>query len=256
MLHYITYGNEENEKIMFLHGGGLDGYMWREVAMLLQDKFFCIVPDLPGHGGSVKNNQFTTKNCVKELNKFFDKFGEMNVVGLSMGGTITLRLLQTHHKQIKTAMISGTSSGFSRFTAFLLNTYYIQFRKPQSPVERTQMLIKLCNIPERFRESLIHSNSLITKKTSKQMYPMISETKLPKNNKIPFLIAVGGEEGERMISYTNKMVNEIPNSKGFIVPGGHHTWNYEDPQLFANTVRCWIEKQEIFQENREEESNA
>lgn len=245
-MYYRISGDEQNEKILFLHGGGLDGNMWNEVAKYLDQDYCCIVPDLPGHGKSSAVLPFTTDNCVQEIKEIFNKFGKMHVVGLSLGGAITLRLLRDCSEYIHSVMISGTSSGISRFTAFLLNTYYITFRKQESPEARADFLINGCDIPEKYRDELINAASFTTKKLAKQMYIMISEIRIPTKNNRPLLIMVGENEGELMLGYTNKLHKEIPNSKSLVVPSVNHAWSYEDPELFANIIKCWIEEEKIY----------
>ena len=44
-IHYRESG--EGEPIVFLHGLLVDGRLWRKVTPLLEDRFRCIVPDLP-----------------------------------------------------------------------------------------------------------------------------------------------------------------------------------------------------------------
>lgn len=245
-MYYRVFGDESKEKILFLHGGGLDGNMWNETVSFLEEDYCCIVPDLPGHSKSANIEPFTTEKCVQEIEKLFEKFGAMYIVGLSLGGAITLRLLRDYPKNIKSAIISGTSSGISRFTAFLLNTYYITCRKQESPEVRAEFLIKGCSIPEKYRDELIRAASFTTKKLAKQMYIMIGEIKVPTKNACPLLILVGEKEGDLMYTYTEKLHQGIPNSTSYIVPNMNHAWSYEDPRLFANMIKCWIEKEEVY----------
>ena len=44
-LHYSDTG--EGPPIVFVHGLLVDGRLWRKVTPLLQDRFRCIVPNLP-----------------------------------------------------------------------------------------------------------------------------------------------------------------------------------------------------------------
>jgi pimeloyl-ACP methyl ester carboxylesterase len=36
--------------IVFLHGGGIAGWMWREQVKSFKAEYHCLVPDLPGLG--------------------------------------------------------------------------------------------------------------------------------------------------------------------------------------------------------------
>ena len=49
-IHYRESG--EGPPVVFVHGLLVDGRLWRKVTPLLEDRFRCIVPDLPlgSHG--------------------------------------------------------------------------------------------------------------------------------------------------------------------------------------------------------------
>ena len=49
------YGIENNDVIIFLHGGGLSWWNYREEAEKLQDRYHVIIPILDGHAGSDKH---------------------------------------------------------------------------------------------------------------------------------------------------------------------------------------------------------
>ncbi|MCM3358342.1 alpha/beta hydrolase [Psychrobacillus sp. MER TA 171] len=49
-LYYKEDGEQNEQIILFLHGGGVGGWMWDEQVQYFKGKYHCIVPDLPGHG--------------------------------------------------------------------------------------------------------------------------------------------------------------------------------------------------------------
>ena len=52
-MSYEIYGPEKAPTILFLHGGGISGWMWHNQVEALSADYRCIVPDLPEHGKSI-----------------------------------------------------------------------------------------------------------------------------------------------------------------------------------------------------------
>ena len=71
-MEYTEYGMEQNNIIIFLHGGGLAPWNFREESKQLKDKYHIIIPVLDGHSGSDKD--FTTiENNANEIINFIDE---------------------------------------------------------------------------------------------------------------------------------------------------------------------------------------
>ena len=52
-LFYESSDPSNAPTIIFLHGGGLGGWMWRYQVRAFEKQYHCLVPDLPEHGGFV-----------------------------------------------------------------------------------------------------------------------------------------------------------------------------------------------------------
>ncbi len=94
---YYSEDSKKDTMILFIHGYKGSGHSLKEIAMFFKDKYNVSVPVLPGHGTSVEEFRKTCfsqwYNYVKELYiKYRKKYKYVYICGLSMGGTITLRL--------------------------------------------------------------------------------------------------------------------------------------------------------------------
>lgn len=68
-MRYKEYGKENSQAVIFLHGGGLSWWNYREEAELLKNDFHVILPILDGHAGS--DAHFTTiENNAAEVIAF------------------------------------------------------------------------------------------------------------------------------------------------------------------------------------------
>ena len=104
--------------VVLIHGFAEDGDVWKHQLLVLQEKFTVIVPDLPGSGASEimakPNDEAVTiadyADCLFALLQY-ENINECAVFGHSMGGYITLALVEKHPHLIK-------GFGFVHSTAF------------------------------------------------------------------------------------------------------------------------------------------
>ena len=84
--------------VVFVHGFGEDGEVWKNQVDYLKDKAMLIIPDLPGSGQSEMIDDMSMvgmAECVKALVDFenIDKF---TLLGHSMGGYISLAFAEKY----------------------------------------------------------------------------------------------------------------------------------------------------------------
>ena len=117
-MNYIEYGKEHKEVIIFLHGGGLSWWNYREAAEQLSSDYHIILPILDGHTKS--DADFTTieDNAAKIINFIDERFGGSVLLlgGLSLGGQILLEMLAQRTDICQYALIESALTIPSKFT--------------------------------------------------------------------------------------------------------------------------------------------
>ena len=112
-IHYVVEG--KGEPVLLIHGftGSIDP-QWRAPGIIkeLADDYQVIALDNRGHGKSDKPHdpkQYGTE-MVEDAVRLLDhlKIDKAHVVGYSMGGTITCKLLVTHPERLLTATLGGS----------------------------------------------------------------------------------------------------------------------------------------------------
>jgi len=101
-----------NPPVLLVHGWGGTGNYWHPTAEQLAENVMVIVPDLPGTGRSQPvrkaQNMF---DQVEALHLLLDELGvdEVQVVGHSMGGAMTLLLADSRPEQVERIVLTSLS---------------------------------------------------------------------------------------------------------------------------------------------------
>lgn len=105
-------GTPGNPAIVFVHGGGPSGRMWRFHVDRLSERFHCLAPDLPGFG---RSNQLAslslaeTADLVADLIETRLPARRAHAVGLSYGGSVVIAILGRHPGRIDRAVVDGAA---------------------------------------------------------------------------------------------------------------------------------------------------
>jgi pimeloyl-ACP methyl ester carboxylesterase len=100
-LYYESSGPDTAKTIVFLHGGGIAGWMLREKVKAFQPRYHCLVPDMPGQGKNTTNGTgpYTTEGAadrIADLIRSQAHGGKAHVVGLSEGAQMVVALLSRY----------------------------------------------------------------------------------------------------------------------------------------------------------------
>lgn len=120
-LPYLESGTPGRPSVVFLHGVGSNGLMWRSAMEGLPD-FHCLAPDLPGHGASRGlpwSSRAETARQVAALIERHAAGGRADVVGLSLGGSVALELVAMAPHRLNHVIVDGCSALPSRVIRFM-----------------------------------------------------------------------------------------------------------------------------------------
>lgn len=112
-------GNVDKPVVLLIHGFGADASNWLRFAGDLEDEFYFVVPDLPGHGKTTRdiNLDYRMASQAKRLLALMDTLGieQFHVAGNSMGGAITLEMASQAPERVKSMGLID-SAGLTRQT--------------------------------------------------------------------------------------------------------------------------------------------
>jgi len=241
-------GHKNPETIIFLHGGGLAGWIWDEQVKSFRD-YHCLVIDLPEHGQSAHIKPFTIEGAARmvvELILTRAHNGKAHLVGLSLGAQIIVQVLATHPEVVDHALITGTLLRTIPHPETLLKLLKYTF-KAYEPVKNTKFFIKAnmrtYNISKGYFDKFKESTQRIN---GDSLHRILHENlffRLPTGLErvtVPVMVMMGEKDYKVIKESARDLVNTLPNSKAYVVPKRGHVWNMESPELFNKVLRNFI----------------
>lgn len=130
-MHYYTLGNRQNKSLVILHGWGLNGEKYRELAGLLAEHFYVVVSDFPGFGKTEDPvRPYGVQDYMDHLIDFLCDQGIREAIffGHSFGGRVTIALSSRHPEMVRAIILSGAPgveafdlmSSLKRFVSYIL----------------------------------------------------------------------------------------------------------------------------------------
>jgi 2-succinyl-6-hydroxy-2,4-cyclohexadiene-1-carboxylate synthase len=115
-LHYYTAGSPDNPSVILFHGFLGSGKDWQNTVKKLSEKFYCIAPDLPGHGETnVKGTatDYTMESFARVFSLFIKSSGisKSSLLGYSMGGRFALFLAVSLPNLWQSLILESASPG-------------------------------------------------------------------------------------------------------------------------------------------------
>lgn len=251
-LSHVERNSDCQTTILLIHGAFSSHREWTNVAGYLQD-FHLLIPSLPSHGSSLSIRPFTLQSSadlLADLIRNHAKTGRAHVVGLSLGGIVALHLGAAHPELVKTVFASGISKfSPSMWTPILPYTVYgIHYLTACIPRRVSNYLIDAVSSPPGLREdgrascTIALCRELISVLVSdKEIQPVEVRTLIIAATKRGLLPTNDNVETARLVG----KVMRSPGSKTVEVKSMRHAWNLQEPPLFAQAIRAWINEEAL-----------
>ncbi len=259
-LYCASYGDGNPRTILFLHGGGAAGWMWREQVKAFSPDYHLLVPDLPGQGRSTDVGAYSTERAadlVVELIQAQAHGGVAHLVGLSEGAQVSVALLSRHPEVVDHALVSSAIlrplPGSGLYTRNLMAASYRWFI---APLKNNDWWIRLnmkysAGIPEEYYPDFKSSFQEATESGTADMLYCGITFRMPDGLEkagVPVLVAVGKHEYAQMKQSGRDLLRVLPKVQGVQVSVGpksslrkEHNWAMTAPDLFNAALRAWIE---------------
>lgn len=260
-LYYESSGPDTAKTIVFLHGGGIAGWMWREQVKAFQPEYHCLVPDMPEQGKNTANGTgpYTTEDVadrIADLIRSQAHAGKAHVVGLSEGAQVVVALLSRHPDVLDHAVVSSAILRPMWANKISGGTVSWMYRWFMAPFKNSDWWIRLnmkgqTGLSEDYFEDFKASFQTMTESSLVNMMNSAMDFRMPAGLEkvtVPTLVVCGNKEYKEMKASARDLVTVLPKSSGALVSLGRgstlakeHSWAITAPALFNATVKAWIE---------------
>jgi len=259
-----AFGPNDAPTIVFLHGGGSGWWMWQPVIKYLPD-YHCLTPDQPEHGSNRQIAPFSMELAAEKVADLISQEahgGKACVVGLSEGAQVTVQLLATAPERVEKAVVSSAlllpipGLGWVSSPTLLAWAYRLSI----SPFKNTDWWIRLnmkyaAGIPDEYYSYFKKDFQEMTESEWVNLMIANQHFRMPvglERATPPTLVIAGQKEYAAMKQSVRELVAALPRAKGGLVNLGkkssmakEHNWALTVPELFAQTIRAWIEEKPL-----------
>lgn len=253
-----TLGSPDNPPLCFLHGFMGSGDEWREIAAAFADDFFCLMPDLPGHGANrpLPAERLTFDLLARGLLATLSAHGLTRVwlVGYSLGGRLALYTAAMWPYHVRGLVLESASPGVERpderrARANLDDERAARIRRDglgafvqawyTAPIFRglAANAALLAQVQQRRRSQDPDAMARVIAELSPGRMP-------PLWGALPFLrmplAFISGALDEKYTALGERVCTLAPNAVHTAVPHASHTVHLEAPQAFIAAVRTHL----------------
>lgn len=243
-LYFSESGTLGAPTIVFLHGSGTSGWMWEGQVHDLSD-FHSLNVDLPGHGKSKGVRWVSIADAaeqVADLIRTHATNGRAYLSGLSLGGYVTLALLDHHPERVERAVISGVTAAPLPDSLPLKLQLRVMSMFMKSPWF-VRLQAKMLHIPDDSFEAYTQSMLAMTREAFDGIVRETFAYRLPprlSQVRVPTLVVAGSQEMPAVRDGVREIPRIMPAAEGCFAPGLHHGWNGEAPELYSAMLRAWF----------------
>ena len=265
-LAYDEIGEENSETILFLHAKLLDKWIWKRQKEDY-DKYFkglhCIFLDLPNHGDSKSEEEFSIEKSSNEIEEFINHIIDhkdikrINIVALGIGGSIAIEILNKNPKIIGNLILSGLEIADykeieSDSVANGLAKVQSEYLNEKSDIFITKAYLRYFGISKEYYKDVERILDLSIREERKIAFESLNYTlpEILKDNKDivekeKVLIIYGTKEDLNCTKSAIDLKNIFLNAKLVEIIRGNHLWNIIDHELFNTIVSNFIKYNHI-----------
>jgi len=259
VIHYTEYGNKSAPLMVFIHGGGVSGWMWDQQIRYFVN-YHCLVPDLPEHGGS-RGSLFSINESAIQLAELIAEKGKgktVIVIGFSLGAQVLIAMLSKIPDVIDYAMINSALVKPISYKKLLLRS--IIWTHPLIKIKAfSKIQAKSMYIDDNYFEIYYQESCGISKEAFVRVLDENLSFSIPQNFKnvsSRILVTVGEKERGMMKKSYEDLVNSNSNCKGVIFPNVGHGISLAEPEYFNEFVKNWLSDEEDWRMPREKRLSA
>jgi pimeloyl-ACP methyl ester carboxylesterase len=256
-LFYEEFGH--GAPLLFIHAFPVGRGMWEPQVRYFAGRFRVITYDCRGFGRSeapTTPTGYSPALSVGDAQGLLEHLGALPaaVCGLSMGGNIALNLALTHPASVRALVACDTGAGSEdpgSFRARCVEYAEASQRGMDGFFDKMLLWPVFGDFVKGPRESALlrelvlaqppHGIGLTALYTLAPRLPVYALAERLQSLRVPTLV-VYGERDQPCVESSRFLASTIPGARLWMVPGASHFVNLDEPALFNETVRAFVEE--------------
>ena len=259
-IHTLVGGGESDPAVVLLHGGGTDhaSLSWREaIPVLLANGYRINAPSYPGYGDSPPDGRLSTMEHLQAiLAGLMDSWGleQAALVGISMGGGITLGYTLAHPERVSRLVLIGAYGIQDRAPYHLLSYFLVHTPGLMDGMwgmmrgwrwAAKYSLASILHNPARRTEAMVDEVfAAMQNIRSQQAFGQFQKDELlwggvktnftDRLNEIrqPVLLVHGSRDSGVPLKYARRAAGRLPNGRLEVFEGAGHWTQRDEPERF------------------------
>ncbi|MEP2025751.1 MAG: alpha/beta hydrolase [Reichenbachiella sp.] len=250
-IYYEVHGIDP-ETIVFSHGLLMSGKMFKAQVDYFKARYKCVIYDHRGQGRSqvteegydIESLTSDAIGLIKELN-----LGPCHMVGLSMGGFVTMRLAARHRELLKSIILIETSADVepNKFKYNVLNTI-VKLFGVKAVVNKVMPIMfgqTFLNDPNRqdevdfWRGEILNNQKTITKSVTGVIQRDSVSKELGKVS-VPTLVIAGDEDVATTLEKARNIKLKIPQAHLAVIKRAGHSSTIEEPRQVIEAIEVFL----------------
>ncbi|WP_242315593.1 alpha/beta hydrolase [Bacillus cereus group sp. BfR-BA-01355] len=244
VLQYKEFGDSSSTLMVFIHGGGVSGWMWDKQIKHFTN-FHCLVPDLLEQGKNRSKDPFSINFSAEKIIDLIEEKSQgktVIVIGFSLGAQVLISMLSMKPNLIQYAMINSAlvkSIPFANtFIKSIGLTYPLIKSRTFSKIQAKSMYID-----KEYFDHYYHDSCQISKNTFIRILEENMSFTIPKNFENAnsnILVTVGENEKRIMKDSLTEILKSNPRCTGVIISKIGHGISLANPKLFNTLIENWL----------------
>jgi pimeloyl-ACP methyl ester carboxylesterase len=243
-IHYTDENSDSANVVVLLHGLGANSNSWPfQIPVLHQAGFRTIAPDAPGFGKSTyAGGRASVAQFAGPIESLLEHLGlpRINLVGISMGGVLSLQIALDHPEWVKRLVLVNTFAHLNTTGLRLLPYYLMRFILVHTlglPTQAKRVAKHIFPLPEQevlrqgLIEQVIQSDPQAYRAAMRTLARFDVRSRLGEIH-CPTLVISGDRDTTVPIETQRYLAQNIANAKHSLIPDAGHGVTVERPELF------------------------
>ena len=249
-------GSPLNPALVFLHGFMGTGEDWLPIAEHLSQNFFCLLPDLPGHGASPLDSNPGYQTWSEELKGMLldQEIERISLVGYSLGGRLALYFYLTNPEKVTRLVLESANPGigdsFERqqraardqiLSQRILENGIESFLNEWYDLPLFESLTRYPELKAELRrkrgqqspQDLAAVLSALSPGQQPDLWPLLSDIQVP-------TLLISGRLDKKYSGITREMNQALLNSQMIFLDDCGHNAHRECPDRYLKELRDWL----------------